>query len=285
MACRNETATSKARHKIGSVTINTGMRTFYEWIENQGILVRLRLIETYFSFDPAEYNRVFEDELAKVIRRVSDPAHRAALDRMQGFNWVGYIAAAIRQAGWRDQREIQERTHDLVTKLLIGTLFRGFNEKVSGPMDLRFKRSVGNGVRNLAEKERNRRRHLPSVPIGQEFEPGGITADELPGRRDSGDEKVIEDFRQLVRSRMGQMGLAVFDARMAGQEMKALAAMPEFGGKNRLKRIVQQIKGLATEFAQALGDPEFVRGIARAMEREGATVAKRLATTAAGRAQ
>ena len=42
-------------------------------------------------------------------------------------------------------------------------------------MDLRFKRSVGNAIRNMVEKERNRRRWLPTVSIGQEFKPGGVT--------------------------------------------------------------------------------------------------------------
>ena len=34
--------------------------------------------------------------------------------------------------------------------------------------DLRFKRSVGNAIRNMVEKQRNARRLLPTVSIGQE---------------------------------------------------------------------------------------------------------------------
>ena len=221
------------------------------------------------------------------MQRVIDPGHREALERMRGFDWVGYVASSIRRAGWRDQREVQERTHDLVTKLLIGTLFRGFDERTSGPMDLRFKRSVGNGVRNLVEKERNRRRLLPSIPIGQEFEPGSVAADELPGRQASGDEKVIEGFRQLVRSRLGQLGLAVFDARLSGQEMKSLVGRADLGhpDKNVIKRTVQEVKSLAREYAEPLGDPAFLRDIERAMGRESETVQKRLAAMAARQGQ
>jgi hypothetical protein len=54
---------------------------------------------------------------------------------MRGFNWRGYIAASVRHAGVRDQREVQERTHDVLVKLLVGRLFTGFDERTSGPMD------------------------------------------------------------------------------------------------------------------------------------------------------
>jgi len=39
------------------------MRTFYEFLSDLDILSRLWLIETYFTFDPAQYNRLFDDEL------------------------------------------------------------------------------------------------------------------------------------------------------------------------------------------------------------------------------
>ena len=84
-----------------------------------------------------------------------------SLNVCRGFNWLAYIAGSVRHAGYRDQREVQERTHDVATKLLIGMLFRGFDERTSGPMDLRFKRSVSNAIRNMTELERNRRRLLP----------------------------------------------------------------------------------------------------------------------------
>ena len=258
------------------------MQTFFQWLSYSEILAQLRLIETYFSFDPAQYNQLFDHELAKVS--ASSPEHQEALQRMRGFGWVGYIAKSLRNAGYRDQREVQERTHDVAAKLLMGTLFRGFNAGVSGPMDLRFKRAVANAIKNLVEKERNRRRLLPSVPIGQEFEPGGVTADDLPARQTPArGEDVIGRFRQLVRTRLGELGRAVLDARLAGQETKSLVGRADLGspGCFVIKRVVQDIKGLAKEFAQTLGDPAFLREIERAMDREDATVQKRLSTTAA----
>ena len=250
------------------------MLTFWQWLS------QLRLVETYYGFDPTQYNQLFDEELEKVIARTSDAKHRQSLEGMRGFGWMSYIAASVRHAGVRDYRDGQERIHDIAVKLLTGTLFTGFDERVSGPMDLRFRASVGNAIRNMVEKDRNRRRLLPTVPIQQQFEPGGITTDDLPapppGREDDG-ERIIQDFRRLVKRRLGGLGVAVLDVRLAGGETKSLVGSPALGspGKFAIKRVVQPIKELAREYALRLGDPGFLRDIERAMGREEETVAKR----------
>jgi hypothetical protein len=116
------------------------MQTFWQWLSH--------LTETYFTFDPQAYNRLFDDELEGLIARTSDPAHKEILERLRGFDWLSYIVAQVWHAGYRDQRERDEKTHEVVVKLLTGKLFRGFDERISGLMDLRFKRSVGNAIRN-----------------------------------------------------------------------------------------------------------------------------------------
>ena len=70
---------------------------------------------------------------------------------------------------------------------------------------------------------------------------------------------------------------------LAGQETKGLVGRADLGSPGRfvVKRVVGQIKDLAREYAQRHGDPAFLRDIERAMEREGATIQKRLSTTAA----
>ena len=251
------------------------MKTFYEWVA-QVRLLRL-LSESYVTFDPKQYNDLFDQELAQVIARTHDPAHRQALESMRGFNWMGYVAAAVRNSGCRDYRDGQEKIHDIAVRLLTGKLFRGFDEKVSGPMDLRFKRSVGNAIRNLIEKEKNRRHYLPTVPIDQDVEPSDMT-----GGNDSG-EKVVNDFRRLAKRRLGQLGVAVLDVRLAGGETKSLVGCPALGspGKWGVKRAVQQIKQLAREYAASLGDSELRRRIEKAMASEEETIAKRRTATAA----
>ena len=263
------------------------MQTFYEWLSQ--LRLQSLLAESWFTFDPQAYNRLFDEELEKLAARVRDPAHRQVLERMRGFNWLAYIAAAVRNAGFRDYRDGQERTHDIVAKLLTGTLFTGFDERRSGPFDLRFKAAVGNAVRNLAEKERNRKRLLPTVPIGQEFQRGGVTADELPApppSRDDDDERLVRDFRKLVRQRLGDLALAVLDARLAGRETKSLVGCVALGspGKWLVKRAVSQIKELAREYGEQLGDSELLRRILRAMAAEEETVGRRQATTRARQA-
>jgi hypothetical protein len=239
-------------------------------------LSQFRLIETYYGLDPQEYNALFDEQLEQVLARTSDPAHRRALEGMKGIRWMSYIAASVRNAGFRDQREIQERAHDVAVKLLTGTLFTGFDEKVSGPFDRRFKNSVGNAVRNMAELVRNRKRLLPTVPI-QDVEPAS-----MPPEEDDCGEKVIRDFRRLVKRQLGQLGVAVLDVRLRGGETKSLVGRPDLGspGKWGVKRTVQQVKELLGQYAASVGDPGFLRDIERAMEREQETVARRRTATA-----
>jgi hypothetical protein len=251
------------------------MQNFYEWLTHADLLDRLRLIETYFSFDPQQYNQLFRDELEKVIQKTSDPRQRHALEEMSDFDFVGYISASIRRSGAHDQREIQEKTHDLVTKLLVGKLFRGYDETISGPMDRRFKSSVKNAIINQVEKERNRRKFLPSISINQDSSP------ELSARPSWGNShhsSVIDDFRKMVRNKLGELGLGVLDARLSGQEMNDLVGNPELGSPSHavLKRVVREIKQLAREYAESTGDAGFLRQVEKAMGREEETVAKRL---------
>jgi len=248
------------------------MLTFWAW------LAQFNLIETYYGLDPAEYNNLFDAELEKVIEQVRDPAHRQALEGMRGFRWLSYIAAAVRNAGFRDQREVQERAHDVAVKLLMGRLFTGFDEKVSGPMDLRFKRSVGNAIRNMAELERNRRRLLPSMPLDQAAEPSGMP------HADDHDERLVNRFRELVRRRLGGLGVAVLQVRLDGGEVKSLVGSKALGAPGRfvIKRVVGEIKQLAREFCS--GDPELLRRVEKAMAAEEETVGKRRASLRARQA-
>ena len=151
------------------------MQTFWDWLR-----LRHFLAETYFSFDTKQYNTLFDSELEKAIARVRDPACRQALERLRGFNWLSYIVGSVWHAGFRDQRERDEKAHEIVVKLLLGKLFRGYDERIHGPLELRFRRSVGNAIRNIVEKEKARRRNVPTVSISQEFSPGSVTAEEFP---------------------------------------------------------------------------------------------------------
>ena len=139
------------------------------------------------------------------------------------------------------------------------------------------------------EKDRNRRHYLPSVSIQQDFEPGGITADDLPDRsqapNDDHDERLVQGFRSLVRKRLGGLGVAVLQVRLDGGEVKSLVGLRDLGspGKWVIKKVVGEIKELAREYAESLGEIELLRRIDRAMAAEEETVAKRRAAMAARR--
>jgi hypothetical protein len=256
--------------KSGSENHTYRMETFYEWLGHLDICARLRLLETYYTFDPAQYNQLFADELEKVIQRVRDPAHRQVLERLRDFNFVGYISASVNNAGIREYRQRQEATADVASKLLMGKLFSGFDERISGPMDLRFKKSVGNCIRNIIEKLRNRRRNLPTAAI--EYEPAARSSPVQD------DEQMVEDFRKLVRSRLGDLAVSIFDLRAANGETKSLIGSPSVGSPSGyvIKRVVGQIKDLARDYAERLGNSAFLRDVERAMARESETVQKRL---------
>ncbi len=255
------------------------MQTFWDWLR-----LRRLLEAAWYTFDAKQYDQLFDSELEKVITRVKDPAHRQALEHLRGFDWIAYISSWVRHAGFHDRREVQERAHDVVTKLLLGTLFRGYDPRIHGPMELRFKCAVGNAIRNMIQKERTRKRRLPTTSIAQEFTPGSVTADDLPAKpaRDD-DSKVIDGFRELVRRRLGSLGLAVLDARLDREETQSLVGCASLGSPSRwvIKKVVQDVKRLAREYAASLGDPELLRRVERAMAGESETVGKRRAMAAA----
>ena len=129
-------------------------------------------------------------------------------------------------------------------------------------------------LKNLSEKERNRRRYIPSVPIRQEFEPGGVTADDLVARgTPEGDPRLLDEFRELVRRHLGAIAVRVFDARLEGIEMKNVPGVSSYA----VKKTVQEIKSLAKKYAVAVGDPNLLHQIERLMAAEEMTVQRRKA--------
>ena len=142
-----------------------------------------------------------------------------------------------------------------------------------GPLDLRFKRSVSNAVKNVVEKEKNRKRFLPPAPLHADFVPA------RPEQEHDG--TIIEKFRNLLQTRFGDLAVAIFNARLEGRQTKDLVGLPELDRPSRyvVKRVVQEIKTAARDYAQRFDDPDFLRRVERLLDAEAATVARRTATT------
>jgi hypothetical protein len=228
------------------------------------------------QLDRTAYNDLFRQELENLLSRLTDPIQRQHAEAMRDFDWVRYVAGSVRRSGINSQEEIDEKIHEIAIRMLVspGGLFRDYDERRHGPFPLRFKRTLANTLKNLLERERNRRRYIPSVPIRQEFVPGGVTADDLVSRGEpEGDPKLLDEFRELVRRQLGAIALRVFDARLEGIEMKTLPGVSSC----MVKKSVQEIKALARKYALAVGDPSLLRQVERLMAAEEMTLQRRKA--------
>src|SRR5262249_61086129 len=89
-------------------------------------------------FDRDGFNDLFRQQLAELLPRVNDAGRRAGIDAMREFDFVAYILAALRNAGFADQQEREQAAHDVVVNLLVspGRLFAGYGDQ-SGPMEAR----------------------------------------------------------------------------------------------------------------------------------------------------
>ncbi len=255
------------------------MALFFDWMMHRDTATLLHLLESAEYFDPQAYNAAFNSELEKLIRRLPDSeAMRQAIET-KGFDWANYIARSLLRAGLRDDDQ-QEAFHQIVVKLLVepGRLFRGWEPQRHGPLEQRFKRSVWNGIRNITEKARNRRRWMTAVDPS-------IMAGQFSGRQPYSD--LIDQFRQLVGQRLGKLALEILDQKLAGEDANKMIGKSQYGTPTAyyIKGETRAIKQLAYEFAQQTGDAGFLNMVDRAFSAEQQTVKKRRQATAARQAQ
>ena len=168
----------------------------------------------------------------------------------------------------------------LVIKLLVwsrGSCL-GWEPQRHGPLERRFRRSVWNAIRNIAEKTRNRRRWMTAVDPN-------VMAGQFPGRAPYSD--LIDQFRQLVGQRLGKLALEILDQKLAGEDANKMVGKAEFGTPSAfyIRRETRAIKQLAHQFAAQSGDPAFLRLVDQAFSAQAATVKKRQQATAARQAQ
>jgi len=172
------------------------------------------------NLDATAYDDLFNRELAPCGRcphRRGPPAVSILAERLDQLH-----RRCLRNAGFREQGDLEERIHDVIVKLLVspGGLFRRYDAQRHGPLDLRFKRSVSNAVKNIVEREKNRRRLLPAV---------SLDADHVPARhQQQDDDTIIDKFRNLLQTRLGDLAVAIFNARLEGRQTKDLVGIPEF---------------------------------------------------------
>ena len=224
---------------------------FASWLANRSLASLIQIREVSGEFPRAAYNTLFRQQLDRLGQD----------DQFQNFDWVGYIARSLRNAGFGDH-DIDPLTHELVVRLLVqpGTLFRGWKGQ---PIDRRFKVAVRNAILNVVEKRRARAQRIPVM---------AMPAEPLSANR-ADDDALIDQFRAFLRKMHGEAAVEVFDQRFSGVDTKSLLGQPGLETGYRLKQVVQAIKQAAIDFAA--DDPQFQAMIMKAMEEERKTVAKR----------
>lgn len=214
------------------------------------------LLEISDLFPKDQINELFYREIDKLLQHVSDPRAVEELHQLRRIDMVRYIDAALRRFGFGDP-DLDSLVHDLVVKLLItGNLFRGWtNQSLVG----RFKIAVANAAKTLGSrrsKQRKRSREL------HDDHPVRVSSDDL-----------IDEFRNWLRARYGEVAVRVFDHRLDGGSTADLLGEPGTKTSYKLKKVVASIKDAAREYSAR--DPELFRMVARAFDDEALTMRRR----------
>ncbi len=210
-------------------------------------------------------NALFRQEIEKVMPLVDDAKVKADLLGLFNVDAVGYVSRSLATAGFGDE-ERDALTHDLFVRWLIKPGGLVSKWKMQGPLSYRFKKAVKNAIATLAVRASRRGRRFGAMPDDQ-------VASEDP--RD--DDDLISDFRQWLARTLGTSAVIVFDARVAGEDIKSLIGTnTDIRSSYALKKLVQSIKATAVRWAGT--DPAFQEKVRRLMDAEQETLAKRFGT-------
>ena len=207
-------------------------------------------------------NGLIQRDIEELIPQVDDPEIRSDLQRLYQMDFSGYVDRSLRAVGFCDP-ELDELVHDILVKLVVSPGGLVSRWKQDAPLSFRFKRAVKNAVTTLAERQAKRRRRFTPLPD-----------DEIQEKQPQSQEDLINDFTRWIKKTLGPYALAVFLARLAGQDIKDLVGTtPGIPTAYSLKRIVQQIKASAVQWAGT--DPAFQEKIRRLMDAERLTLDRR----------
>jgi len=210
------------------------------------------------------FNSEFYQQLAALLPRVSNTTRRVSLEQMQHFDFLGYILAALRNAGLLDQQEREEAAHDVTVYLLVqpGQLFAGYNPASSGPMSARFALAVRNAVRNVLRTRARRAARSPATTGDQ----GDDLLAAIPNsRHDDADESVVDEFREFLRHEIGVEAVTLIDMRMDGMSLRRITRQPAFAdlGDWGVRQLMGRIRAAIRAFVRLHGDDDLLRALER----------------------
>ncbi len=207
------------------------------------------------------FNSLFRANLDELLLRVADPRRRQALVGMREFDFIGYVLASLRNAGFVDRDERESAAHDVTVYLLVqpGQLFGGYDPDASGPMPARFALSVSNAIRNLRRDRARRERRSPVLDV----DALAVVPDREPVNVD--DDELLHDFRDHLRRRLGEQAVQLLTLRIDGQTYREIGGRASFAHLSRwgLRELVREVREEARVFARTAGDEEFLARVER----------------------
>lgn len=244
-------------------------KRFEQWLlsHQNPTHVLARLFEVSQEFPKGEINSLFRQQLERQTSEIGSNEALRQVTELAGFDYVGYIARSLRNAGFPDD-QIDPLTQDVVVRLLVkpGQLFAGWDG--NSPLMARFKTSVKNATINLAQQRRTRRKSIPAMSLSGDKE----AAMDIPAPQpESG--TLIQAFREFLREKHGERAVQVFDQRVGGGDVKELIGngLTSYA----LKELVKRVKNAARDFAA--DDPGFLAMVEKAFRDEARTVGRRFA--------
>jgi hypothetical protein len=212
--------------------------------------------------NPASLNALFMRQAEEVLARVDDPQVKDDLFHFMSMQPVAYIDRSLRRAGIPDA-DLDEALQTIVVKFLVspGSLFAKWDGK--GPFTARFKLAVKNAVITFAQTKQRRARRFQPLPAIDPVAKKSIGSVDDP----------IRDFRNYLQVQYGDAVVRVFDHRLAEKDTKELIGQPGLETSYAVKEAVKRIKAAAVTWSQS--HPDFLLRVARLMDQEKGTLAKR----------
>ena len=219
-------------------------------------------------------------DLEKVIAKTRDPAHRQALERMRGFNWLGYIAASVQELRLpRPEGDPGEERMMSPSSCSSG----GYSETTTSGGTVRWTCGSRTRVGNC-HQEHGREGAKPAAATPDRAHRPGSRAErhDRRGRQRRKGHQGLPATRPQAAGR--DSGSPSSMCGLAGGETKSLVGSPcsrlswKMGHQVRRCRRSSSWHGTLPSRSAIL---DFVRDIERAMGREEETIAKRRTATAA----
>jgi len=237
-------------------------------------------------------NGLFDTKFKELRDRLTDPEQIQQVSNKIGQHHEAYIGKSLQNAGIRDRATVSDHTNDIAGKLLSSGLFENFDESRGVPFIGVFNQRLHHLAQNASRGERKYGKRNQQVtsekssesPLNTKVDPttqeGGINTERVRSNQKFDDqtgtehldfrhpkeEEFIDELRNHIGSKMGDLGLMMLESKLAGRTFGAVQPenMKDREFKERTRDFKNHIKDFITE---RRNDPHFVRRIEEKMTR------------------